>query len=69
MVYFPSGIYLVSKPIIGYYFTSMIGDAINVPTLKAAPSFVGIAVIDSDPYDDTGNNWSVETLAYKRQEI
>jgi glucan 1,3-beta-glucosidase len=69
MVYFPSGTYLVNKPIIAYYYTSLIGDAINPPTLKAAPSFAGIGVIDSDPYDDTGNNWSVECLPLKGRNL
>lgn len=35
----------------------MVGDAINIPTLKAAAGFQGIAVIDSDPYEDDGSNW------------
>ncbi|CAE6353085.1 unnamed protein product [Rhizoctonia solani] len=50
LVYFPSGTYLVSSPIIPYYYTSMVGDAKNPPTLLAAASFNGIAVIDADPY-------------------
>ena len=50
IVYFPPGTYLVSKPIVQLYYTQFVGDAINLPTIKAAPSFVGIAVFDSDPY-------------------
>ncbi|CAE6477166.1 unnamed protein product [Rhizoctonia solani] len=50
LVYFPSGTYLISSPIIPYYYTSMVGDAKNPPTLLAAASFTGIAVIDADPY-------------------
>ncbi|KAG8718155.1 hypothetical protein FRC09_013091 [Ceratobasidium sp. 395] len=50
LVYFPSGTYLVSSPIIPYYYTSMVGDAKNPPTLLAAASFSGMAVIDADPY-------------------
>ncbi|QRV88543.1 exo-beta-1,3-glucanase [Ceratobasidium sp. AG-Ba] len=50
LVYFPSGTYLVSSPIIPYYYTSMVGDAKNPPILLAAASFSGIAVIDADPY-------------------
>ncbi|UKZ74518.1 hypothetical protein TrVFT333_002188 [Trichoderma virens FT-333] len=50
IVYFPPGTYVVSSPIIDYYFTMMIGDAVNLPTLKASPNFggVGLGVIDGD---------------------
>lgn len=37
--------YKVSAPIETYYYTQIIGDARNPPTLLAAPNFVGIAVI------------------------
>lgn len=57
LVYFPAGNYLVSSPIIQYYFTQLVGDANNVPTIIASPNFGGIAVIDSNPYGDGGNNW------------
>lgn len=57
LVYFPPGTYLVSKPIVQVYYTNFVGDAVTLPTLKAAPSFKGIAVIDSDPYTNTGSNW------------
>ncbi|EUC54837.1 Exo-beta-1,3-glucanase, partial [Rhizoctonia solani AG-3 Rhs1AP] len=50
LVYFPSGTYLISSPIIPYYYTSMVGDAKNPPTLLAAATFTGMAVIDADPY-------------------
>jgi glucan 1,3-beta-glucosidase len=35
----------------------MVGDALQLPVLKAAANFAGIAVIDADPYTDQGNNW------------
>ncbi|KAL1962380.1 hypothetical protein VTN77DRAFT_9719 [Rasamsonia byssochlamydoides] len=57
IVYFPPGTYIVSKPIIQYYYTQFIGDALDLPVLKASPSFTGIAVIDSDPYEASGANW------------
>ncbi|KAJ7168217.1 exo-beta-1,3-glucanase [Mycena crocata] len=50
VVYFPHGTYLVSKSIIAYYYTQLIGDAKNPPTLLAASSFNDMAVIDADPY-------------------
>ncbi|TFK67132.1 exo-beta-1,3-glucanase [Pluteus cervinus] len=50
VVYFPKGTYLVSKPIIPYYYTQLIGDARTPPTLLASPGFDGMAIIDADPY-------------------
>jgi glucan 1,3-beta-glucosidase len=64
LVYFPPGTYRVSKPIVMPYYTQMVGDAINPPTIKGLSSFEGIAVMDSDPYypgisnpDGSGINW------------
>jgi glucan 1,3-beta-glucosidase len=56
IVYFPPGTYMVSAPIVQYYYTQFIGDAITIPTLKATAGFAGMAVIDADPYVN-GNNW------------
>ncbi|KAF2194498.1 glycoside hydrolase family 55 protein [Zopfia rhizophila CBS 207.26] len=69
IVYFPPGTYIVSKPIIQYYYTQFIGDANELPTLKAAPSFKGMAVIDADPYIDGGNgaNWYTNQNNFYRQ--
>ena len=67
LVYFPPGTYLVSKPLVQYYYTQFVGDAITVPTIKAAPSFQGIAVIDSDPYYSGGSNWYTNTNNFFRQ--
>lgn len=54
IVYFPRGTYLVSAPIIPFYYTQLVGDAKNPPTLLAAATFDGIAVIDADPYIPNG---------------
>ncbi|KAJ4406652.1 hypothetical protein N0V82_010075 [Gnomoniopsis sp. IMI 355080] len=67
MVYFPAGTYLVSKPIVQYYYTQLVGDATNPPTLKASSSFSGMAVIDADPYEDDGSNWWVNQNNFFRQ--
>ncbi|KAH9934709.1 glycoside hydrolase family 55 protein [Fomitopsis serialis] len=45
VVYFPQGTYLISAPLISYYYTQMIGDARVPPTLRASSSFSGIGVI------------------------
>ncbi|PTB75695.1 glycoside hydrolase family 55 protein [Trichoderma longibrachiatum ATCC 18648] len=57
IVYFPPGTYMVSSPILLYYYTHLIGDATNLPTLKSTANFTGIAVIDSNPgwYGATNN--------------
>ncbi|KAF3933080.1 hypothetical protein ABW20_dc0108991 [Dactylellina cionopaga] len=57
LIYFPSGTYLITKPIIAVYYSQLVGDAASPPTIKAAASFSGIAVIDSDPYESDGSNW------------
>ena len=57
LVYFPPGTYSISTPIIQLYYTQFVGDAISVPTIKATAGFKGIAMIDSDPYEDGGANW------------
>lgn len=67
LVYFPPGTYLVSKPIIPYYYTQLVGDAVELPVLKAAATFEGIAVIDSDPYNDDGSNWYTNQNNFFRQ--
>lgn len=67
LVYFPPGTYLVSAPIIQYYYTQLVGDAVTIPTLKASASFTGIAVIDSDPYEAGGANWYTNQNNFFRQ--
>jgi len=67
LVYFPPGTYAVSSPIIQYYYTQLVGDAVTVPTLKALSNFQGIAVIDSDPYGDGGVNWYTNQNNFFRQ--
>jgi hypothetical protein len=49
-VYFPSGTYLVNSSIIDFYFTMLIGDAVDLPILKASSKFggSGLGVIDGD---------------------
>ncbi|KAI4288633.1 MAG: hypothetical protein L6R35_002101 [Caloplaca aegaea] len=67
LVYFPPGTYMVSKPLIQLYYTQFVGDAVSIPTIKAAPSFEGMAVIDADPYTDEGTNWYTNQNNFFRQ--
>lgn len=57
LIYFPPGTYLVSRPIIAMYYSQLVGDPLNLPTIKGAPNFQGIGIIDSDPYEPDGSNW------------
>lgn len=57
----------MSTPIIQYYYTQLVGDALTLPTIKAAAGFTGMAVIDADPYDDSGNNWYTNQNNFFRQ--
>ncbi|KAF9772436.1 hypothetical protein IL306_009854 [Fusarium sp. DS 682] len=67
LVYFPAGTYVVSKPILPYYYTHMIGDVNNLPVLKASANFEGMAVIDVDPYNPDGSNWHTNQNNFFRQ--
>ncbi|KAF2469872.1 pectin lyase-like protein [Lindgomyces ingoldianus] len=69
IVYFPPGTYVVSEPLLQYYYTSMVGDAVQVPTLKASASFKGMGLIDADPYIVGGNgaNWFTNQNNFYRQ--
>ncbi|EJT82205.1 hypothetical protein GGTG_02179 [Gaeumannomyces tritici R3-111a-1] len=67
LIYIPSGTYLVSKPIVMFYYTQLIGDASSLPVIKAAPGFKGMAVLDSNPYDDKGSNFWVNQNNFFRQ--
>ncbi|CAG8905451.1 unnamed protein product [Penicillium egyptiacum] len=65
-VWFPKGTYLVSSPIIQYYNTEFLGDPLNVPTILAAPSFVGLGVITSDVYVSDDEEWYVNQNNFLR---
>lgn len=59
LVYFPAGTYLVSSPILDYYYTTIVGNPNCVPTIKVAPGFTlptgTVGVIEADPYTATGS--------------
>ncbi|KAI0266055.1 beta-1-3-glucanase [Gloeopeniophorella convolvens] len=64
-VFFPQGTYVISNPIVLFYYTELVGDAKNPPTLLASPTFTGLAVIDADPYGANGNFWVSDNNLYK----
>lgn len=59
LVYFPSGTYRISKPIVSFYNTHILGDAVERPVLAPVAHFEGIAVIDENPYEPGGRNWYI----------
>ena len=74
IVYFPPGTYSISKPMVMPYYTQVIGDAINLPTIKGLSTFEGIALIDSNPYipgvsnpDGSGINFYTNQNNFFRQ--
>ncbi|KAE8867171.1 hypothetical protein PTNB73_05265 [Pyrenophora teres f. teres] len=69
LIYFPAGTYIISKPIIQYYYTQFVGDPLNMPVLKATAAFEGMGLIDADPYIPGGNgaNWYTNQNNFYRQ--
>lgn len=69
IVYFPPGNYIISTSIQMYYYTQVVGDAINPPTLTASSSFVGLGVLSSDYYypGGGGDKWYVQQNNFYRQ--
>ena len=74
ILYFPPGTYVVSAPIIMFYFTQMIGDALDPPTIQASSDFTlpatgGQAVFDTDVYipGGGGTEWYDNTNNFYRQ--
>ena len=69
VVYFPAGTYKISSPIFDYYYTMLIGNVNNPPTLKATSGFnngSGGSIVDSDPYFSADPNWT-PTNVFMRQ--
>jgi hypothetical protein len=48
------------------YYSQLIGDPTNIPTLKGSASFSGIGIVDSDPYLPGGANWYTDTNNFFR---
>lgn len=69
VVYFPDGVYLISTPIIQYYYTQFVGNPTKKPTIKGSSNFTGIALIDSDFYIPGGNGkeWYINQSNFYRQ--
>ncbi|KAI0410472.1 pectate lyase superfamily protein-domain-containing protein [Xylaria grammica] len=69
VVYFPPGTYLISSPIIQFYYTQFVGNPNTRPVIKGSHDFVGIALFDSDVYIPGGNGaeWYINQSNFYRQ--
>jgi hypothetical protein len=67
LVYFPPGTYLISEPIIDYYYTQIIGNPNCVPIIKASSDFNGSYVIDGNQYQPSGSTGWGATNVFWRQ--
>lgn len=67
IVYFPAGTYVISSPIIDYYFTQLVGNPNSPAVLQATSSFTGIGLIDGDQYQSNGKEGWLSTNVFLRQ--
>ena len=67
IVYFPPGTYIISEPIVDYYFTQLVGNPNTRPVIKATPEFKGMGLIDGDKYQNDGNQGWTSTNVFFRQ--
>ncbi|KAL9616659.1 MAG: hypothetical protein Q9160_008482 [Pyrenula sp. 1 TL-2023] len=67
IVYFPAGTYVISSSIVDWYFTQIIGNPNALPVLKATPGFVGLGLIDGDPYQPGGAQGYTSVGVFYRQ--
>ncbi|KAK4641260.1 hypothetical protein QC761_610850 [Podospora bellae-mahoneyi] len=69
IVYFPPGTYLISSPIVGLFYTQMIGDPTDMPVIKGGSNFTqdGKALLDADPYLSNGKLNFISTNVFFRQ--
>lgn len=71
VVYFPTGTYLVSSPIILYYMTNLVGNFHSMPTLKASANFPTSngaisSIIDADPYTSANPTYATTNVFYRQ---
>jgi hypothetical protein len=66
VLYFPSGTYLISSPIIHLAHTEIVGNPLSLPRLAAAPSFVGLGLITSEAFARQGSEWFLDSASQHR---
>lgn len=67
LVYFPPGTYMVSRPIIDFYYTQLIGNPGCMPVLKATSGFRGDWLLDTNPYQPDGKlAWGATNVFWRQ---
>ncbi|KAK3695779.1 pectate lyase superfamily protein-domain-containing protein [Podospora appendiculata] len=68
VVYFPSGTYLVSSPIVNFYYTQIIGEPSDMPVIKGSSSFPSNAngLLDANPYLNGQLNFKSTNVFYRQ---
>ncbi|KAL2258174.1 hypothetical protein VTK26DRAFT_8634 [Humicola hyalothermophila] len=66
IVYFPPGTYMVSSPIIDFYYTQLVGNPGCMPVLKATPDFDGPWLLDSNQYGENGLAWGATNVFWRQ---
>jgi glucan 1,3-beta-glucosidase len=72
VIYFPRGVYILSKPLQLYVGTVLMGDPLSPPTLKAASGFNGnVLIYGKDPHQDATTNFyiGVKNLVFDSNNI
>ncbi|KAI0002790.1 pectin lyase-like protein [Xylariaceae sp. FL0662B] len=69
LVYFPPGTYLISSPIVQYYYTQFVGSPLDRPVIKGSTNFTGIALVDNNMYipGGSGRQWYINQSNFLRQ--
>lgn len=67
LIYFPPGTYLISSPIVDFYYTQLIGNPSCLPVLKATSSFKDRWLLDGDQYGPNGKLAWGSTNVFWRQ--
>ncbi|KAK4135130.1 glycoside hydrolase family 55 protein [Trichocladium antarcticum] len=67
LIYFPPGTYMVSSPIIDFYYTNLIGNPGCLPVLKATPDFEGAWLLDTNQYQPAGDlAWGATNVFWRQ---
>lgn len=70
LVYLPGGTYIISSPIIDYYYTQIIGDPNDMPIIKATAEFSqsgALCLLEADRYTSSGFLQFTSTNVFFRQ--
>jgi hypothetical protein len=67
LIYFPAGTYMVSAPVIDFYYTQLIGNPRCMPVIKATADFEGRFLLDTNPYSSRGGlAWGATNVFWRQ---